>query len=351
MLSHEFLPEAISLSKYKVPATDAIADAMVDTLSGLYEDLKFSKFSDLASADEDEFPTLFDTVLAGYFQIHLKRNLESKLTEVARTMVGRGNLDRQGSWVQVDFMDTGEDLGLAFGDNRIGLSEAKFLDKMIDALCRELYRGYLDSYDGDSNRLLPIRQLLKHHRDIKNLVSEVISSSRLASDYGRKLVPLLVGTFIHEVVHIAQQLPQQKKGLSSTEYRSYLTPKTSEFYKSFAKDPSTNKYKNPDLRARLHASSPQEIGSYTHNLAMEIVDEIGWDEYSNPEDIKHWSGEEYRNHLLGNIRNHLVSRGITPTTRTEIAVFRRYLKMVYVEVEKYREMLLDKLKNKEKEED
>jgi len=349
MLSYEFLPEAISLSKYKVPATDAVSDAMVDTLTGLYEDLR--QFNHIASANEDEFSTLLKSELTGYFQIHLRRNLESKLTGIARKMVGSGNLDRKGSWVQVDFMDTGPDLGIAFSDNRIGLSEVKYLDSMIDELCERLYQGYIDNHEGDSNRLLAIKRLLKRSSDVKYMVSDIISYARIGRDYSRKLVPQLVGTFIHEVVHVAQHLPQQKKGLSDTEYRSYLTPNKSEFYKSFAKDSATNKYKNHDMMARLHAASPQEIGSYTHNLAMEIVDELGWDEYDDPKDIKHWSGEERVRHLLDKVRNHLVSRGITPTTRAEIDVFRRYVKMVYVEVEKYREMLLDKLKNKEEEED
>lgn len=341
MLSSEFLIEAISLTKFKTQALRAYRDAVLDTMSDLYDDLDGQDFENAKSDfNGDHITKYIRAPLKDFFQIHLKRHLEDKLTAVARAMVGSGNVDRRGSWVKVEFQDTNSNLGVAYPDNTAALSETAYLNKIIDGIVEPIINFAIDSRESSEQSFLePIKHL------IKQLPTDRRLQELVTTDWnGSEILEKLIRTFIHEVTHVAQHLPQQKKGMDTTDYTSYLAKKK-EFYKSFEQDPVTKQYRDPQLMSRLHAASPQEIGAFTHNLAMEISEFLGWED--DLENVKYYNSEEHHNNLIHTIRNFLTDRGITMKTPAEVAVFRRYLKMVYVELERYRRYLLDQARKKE----
>jgi hypothetical protein len=104
-------------------------------------------------------------------------------------------------------------------------------------------------------------------------------------------------------------------------------------------DPVTRRYPDYGLMLKLHGASPQEISAFSHNIAMEIVDELGWDKYSRQK-LKNIKVEQSQ--ILKLIKNHLLERGIYPIKQPEIKIYRRYIKLVYLEVQRYLEYLISK---------
>jgi hypothetical protein len=332
MLSSEFLLEALSLTKYKKQAQDAVNQAILDTMTRLVDDLNNKNFDAARNADENNFFKSTRPALTDYLERNLKRNLERNLTATARDMTGTAdNLSNRSGAIFVYF-DIIDDLGLAHANNTISLSSKEYLEPLVKGLTDQLLDLSLDWYEGDSF-LRGMTRLLKSLPNDERLQDILINDLRDSN-----VITEMVRTFIHECVHVAQHLPQQQKQLDRTQYRSYLQKSKEDFENAYEKQ--NGKYVNPDLMYRLHASSPQEIGAFTHNLAMEMIDELGWDEYTdNPEYIER---VDYI-HLLGKVKDHLTNRGIYPKTPAEVKVFRRYLKLVYQEVERYREWLLSKI--------
>jgi hypothetical protein len=348
MRSSEFLLEAISLSKYKIKTQQAIGNSVLETLYGLSEDLDGQDFDPAREASEDTFYGIMRPLLEEYFQIHLLRYLEDKLSTLAREIVGTvGNIDKRGSWVNAKFDNIGSDLGQALDDNTIVLSNSAYFDPLVKMLAEQLLDLSVDWYYGDDKRIESIKDLLENLPKNKRLQASIITHGQYklpnrGYETGMALINRLAGTFIHECVHVAQQLPQQRKKRSETEYRSYLSKSPEEFYKSFEKQ--NGQYVNTALMHRLHAGSPQEIAAFAHNLALEIIHELNWDDADlYPQDIER---VDYL-HLLGKVKDHIVDRGIVPRTPREIQVFRRYIKLVYQEIDRYRDYLINKLKQQQ----
>ena len=330
MKALEFLPEAISLTKFKSRATQAVRDSILESLYHLSDTIEDPEFTELEDADDDEFDSLFVPLMTDYFQTYLKQRIEHNLTRVSHEMLETPRT--RSGWASVKIQDTGSDRGLALPDNTIALSKDYFFDPLVKGMVDNLAEVSADWYNG--SRFQGVKDLLKYLPKDKRL------QALLTDDYyhfDSQKMREMIGTFIHEVVHIAQHIPQQKSN-RSTEYRSYLEKSPEKFRAAF--DKKDGEYVNPSLMYRMHAGSPQEIAALSHDLALEIIDELGWDEYDDPSYLER---VDYQ-HLLGKVKDHLSNRGIVPKTPEEIKVFKRYIKLVFTEVERYREWRLKQLK-------
>lgn len=150
----------------------------------------------------------------------------------------------------------------------------------------------------------------------------------------------LASTVIHELVHVKQHMEQHKLGRDRTEYRSYLQKSKEQFNKAY------NDEDSPEW-IKLHAGSPQEIGSYINNIATEIINDFNFNDAGSSFELTPVDADT----IMYYVRDFLINRIGMPKTPKEKMVFKRYFKGVYQEVMSYRQRLMDKFKQRERERD
>ena len=335
------LNERISFTEHHDDVLYAISDGILKTIYELSDDLGGEEFEEFKkvppNTDPSDYLDVFLKKLRGflpdYFQIHLKRNLEDTLSTAARNIVGVGS---PGRWVQVQFKDTRSNLGWAESDtNIVGLSETKYLDEISKGLRDNLDEILLDNWDGSNDIVKWAQSMIQMIQRDRMLQAELVLGRSGAYVYK------MASTILHELVHIKQHMLQHKKGRDKTEYRSYLQRSPEQFSQAYQDGTSPEWY-------RLHASSPQEIGSYIHNIAIEIQRDFGFDDAMQggyiPEKIEPKT-------IMSYVRDHFVSRIGEPRTPKEKMVLKRYAKGVYLEVEKYRQNIIKSIKSQEQSKD
>lgn len=178
---------------------------------------------------------------------------------------------------------------------------------------------------------------------------------------GRLSVQEAVSTMVHEMVHVLQRQREvnsrKEKGTNTPDldYRSYLSdPTKSQTYKigdkTYKRDELASmnygRFGPHDDESRflyLHAGSPQEIASFAHEMALDIIVNSGLDDkyIASADDI-----EDAKDHQRSIV--HYVKNKINPKTPAEEKVFRRYVKLVYQELDRYITHRKDVLRGKYK---
>ena len=332
------LTERISLTQYHTPVLQAIRDGILETVYEMREDFGTEDFEPLRNINpvtiEGSYWETFSSILRGYFEIHLKRHLEDKLSKASRNIVGVGS---PGKWVNVVFKDTKTNSGWAEWDNTVGLSETYYFDKLIADLIENLSNIISDNAEGKDT----VTEILD--KFILRLPKDTHLQAVLIMGGGRgdiKFLNDLASTVLHELVHVKQHMEQHKLGKNRTQYRSYLQKSKEEFAKAQKKENSSD-------WIRLHASSPQEIGAYINNIATQIIVDYGFDDATSTFELSPVEADS----MMYYVRDFLVNRIGTPKTAKEKMIFKRYLKGVYQEVMSYRQKVLTKIKQRERQQD
>lgn len=118
----------------------------------------------------------------------------------------------------------------------------------------------------------------------------------------------LASTIIHELVHVLQHIPQYDKQRYDTEYKSYAGAKEKMYQELRDGEPGV-----------LYYSSPQEIGAFAHNFAIDLISKIK--ETGLPRNFD----EILRRRMIGQMR---------PTVYNQLSprVIQRYAKKTYEEL-------------------
>jgi hypothetical protein len=157
------------------------------------------------------------------------------------------------------------------------------------------------------------------------------------------LIDNIVSTVLHELVHVIQHHRQASR--PSTEYRSYLDKKKGEFSALHDKADSGN-LSDPE-KARyyhLYLASPQEMAAFSHEMAMYIIRGYDLNRIQNVKDIPKFSEED----IVDAVKSFVHDRFRDPKNAKEYTVFKRYIKLVYQELDRYVDLLRKRLEQKKK---
>lgn len=325
MRIHELLSEAISLTKHEADFEKAIARAVVDGLRdirSLRDTRDFQQFRDQVDQD-GSFKPLWAKIGQRLY-VSLGHHLTTNFQDVTEKLY-------PGSYVPIDFVQT-NDRGYAKGMS-VFLSD-RFLSDLTKIVLNKFYDAVTNSFSEGS-----LYDYFFGQYNNKYIIRDILS-------YADRTIEELLDVVIHELVHVVQHGTQLAKGKHDYEYRSYLSdPK-----KKKGKDPEfmrlarmRTKHKrlpaSAEARYRvLHASSPQEMGAYSHNIAQSIIRDFGLNDiHISPADIPPMSD-------FSTIIADYVKSYITPKTPAEQRIFQRYAKMVTLEITRYLDYTREKFK-------
>ncbi len=138
---------------------------------------------------------------------------------------------------------------------------------------------------------------------------------------------------VHELVHTKQHAQQANVGRNDYEYRSYLEKYKGHFADLRSKDEENDEYYH------LYFASPQEIAGFAHTIAVSLIHSLGLNKATRLQDVKTVTAQQ----IVSYVDNYLDSRYKNPTNPKELQVYKRYLKLVYIEVTNYLNSLKQKL--------
>lgn len=197
------------------------------------------------------------------------------------------------------------------------------LERLIPLIIENIMQITLDNLGSED-------ELYRDFFKSLNTYADKIFNSYSSRDSDR-IIEELVNTIIHEYVHIAQHTQQFKKGRSDLEYRSYLTKDKPKFYSAINK---MHAGEADDESYKLYRASPQEIAAFAHNAALKYIRDI------DPDAL-----EYYKRDLNKDLTGYMEDMFSDPTNRQEYKIFKRFHKLMYLEVVRYIEQLEKKQKD------
>ena len=197
-------------------------------------------------------------------------------------------------------------------------------------------------------------------------VYHILSSMKIRNFKVWNELPNIIGTKIHELVHIIQHSKQPEMGVKGfgTEYRSNLTDQE-RFYQA-VRNVSSGDATEEDTR--IYYSSIQEIPAHAHNVALDIISKI---EFPESGKIDKW-GEgsirrcvsrlttllqnlnttnfnDYKSPYYGSWRLKYYDQTFNKPDEPKLyAVYKRFIKIVYQELYNYIKYWTDQLSKQTK---
>ena len=346
MRAHEIVTEIIDYTSHKEDAFQAIYNGIVEEISSLNKDLNEPDFKNIDLGMGSDSKKIKE-ILKNYISISLKYNIEAHLTALGRDILGLTKMPPKNSaakLLKVELRDIGPDWGQANPANsKVFLNEKVFYFPLVDKLAHDLILYAADSWEGNT-----------FFENLKRILSSLVKDQYLLKQFMidfAKLITDMVSTYLHELVHVKQHYNQQLKQMpgggyrQNTEYRSYLANRE-KFLKSFSKN-AANEYVDIEMMNRLHASSPQEIGAYVNNIAIDVINLLFLESYSKEQLIQYYKQSskdisDLSKLIVEAVNNHLRSRNVLPNTKTEKRIYQRYYKMVSLIVNNYIDYLIKK---------
>jgi hypothetical protein len=325
----EIIHESINLSTHRIDVMRTMSNAMVKLIKALGSQFSSNYFKPaLSTQDSNVFLNksidLINRFLTTYTEDYLKNELSEIVTVILKTS----------EKIRVDFDDIDNDAEVDKFNNII--IHIKYSDVITEGIKENFSKIFTDTWDntiGYNNIQSFIDTLPQNKENLylllgnKNHVNLVYIFNRLST------------IFIHETVHVAQNLTHTdkvKQGLmKNPEYRSYLQKDMESFINQI------NNLKNDSSGFRLYKSSPQEITSMAHDIALNIIQKFKWDEYTDPTKIVIDPNE-----ISLHVNDHLRNARIYPTTKTEKMIYKRYMKLIYSELVMYKNWLINSNKTK-----
>lgn len=169
----------------------------------------------------------------------------------------------------------------------------------------------------------------------KNFAPSVAKSISNVMD----IINLICGTFIHELVHGIQHIRQYNVGKNNLMYRSHLSdPKLRTKQGDEFKQLSIRALTNPGIRnarwRKLYLASPSELGAFAHNIAIQVIDSIDHLPATAYSRFPAKTKDIIKSSIIHHTKKQLGTY-ISPRDPKEAAVFNKYLKRVYQEVDSY----------------
>lgn len=323
MKAYEIITEKISITHFTEQFEDAFIHSIRQTISELASRKKaLESFRDEVNGNKDTGPTLkpIEGALLAEAYTSLVYYLSDNLMKVCNQIA-----DHE---VLVDIVQMGDMGNANYG--RINLSD-KYAESIVRQLLLLLKESAFGSFSEDS--------FFDYY------------FSHLKGRYVQEYLPFeiqigdAINTMVHEMVHVLQRQRQTNTGKfnpAGFEYRSYLSdPKKNVKVRGRDRSYNSDELRNMNISRNgpgpdenrflyLHAGSPQEMASYAHEFALNIIRDYNLNE-RNPTDAIHLiDTREFYHDMID-----LVKSRIKPETPAEEKVFRRYLKLTYQELDRY----------------
>lgn len=334
MRIHELF-EAINMTHLDEPMKAAVEAGIKTAIGNLY-DVK-GGYTDLEDRfDSGEGTTAFlNQMVAILFSDFEKWNV----VDIVTKSVVAGLTKELGKDVvkKFKFTDTGDAYGQA-GDSNIEIHE-NLIKGVAKQAIENLVEATISSY-GEGELVGGFWYMINSiRRGEKDYVGAMFERSD-------KKINLIASTIVHEVVHVLQHRRQKDVNRTGTEYRrdpkkpkgtayrSYLNKKSEEFLKLHNRQglKSAKNKLSPDEENRyfdLYYASPQEIASFSNQIAISIIRDFDIDGAGSVEELNRAASAVDAESVIDYVRNHLKDRFKAPENKREYAVFKRYVKLTY----------------------
>lgn len=337
------LEEAISVSHYADTVEAAVLAAITRTLTAEgYVNRHLGEWQGREIVPTRVIDNM--TILEHYAEDGLHRALALAIMRgLNRDLTRDRGVDAQtrtGQYVEwIHFQDLpGDTLGHADGYS-IALSRA-YLDQLASEVKEQvtttiLESGYAHEPDAedptlpDNVKSRPGFYYLVHWKELREYLNK--NATQLAArivDRKRNLVNRMTDTVLHELVHVMQHRQQWQRPGGGQEYRSYLDRTKGEL-RSLYRGPGQGWDVDSKHFQKLYRASPQEIGAFAHNMALDIIRGFGLDE-PGAEDITLTATD-----FVQALRQIVGNEYRDPNNPQERAILNRYLKLAYQEVQRY----------------
>lgn len=314
-----FTTEAISVSKYEGLITDAIKDGIAKGFAQMYR-IK-NKHPDIEKEFSKGYPKEFNILISDNF-------LPKFATIIGKAIENKLN-DAMGS---ASFHDPVADLRFlrtrtgvdGYARNREIVVNRELLRELFDKIMENIYDSTYSSYNGEET-------IDGFYFIVKSMASGDMYTARHVMDRTDRLIDKLSTVVTHELVHVLQHKAQLDTGRLDTEYRSYLDTKKGEFH-----DLASDGVTSGEKFNRLYYASPQEIGAYAHDMALQIIRDYGLNvDYKNTDLSQTELPKIDLRDIVYAISLRTGDQFKERKTKKEEQVYRRYLKLVYLEVHRY----------------
>lgn len=323
----ELVTEAISVTSYEGPLIDAIKQAIYYSVAGLRSLSGTLPKEEADLEDDDSSQNLFRKAITPYLLESLTKNLASQIKSSLNNSAGVPVV------AGVEFEEiSGNTRGYAQGRHiALNIKYAKSLTKrIIEYLLDNVYSSY-NSGERAQGFYFVVRMIGSSDQYYASKVDDAVQS----------VIKGMSSTTIHELVHAMQHNQQELRGREDTEYRSYLDKRKGEMISRMndRADATGKDATNDDRYYDLYMASPQEIAAFGHQAALNIVRDYGFAQATSLEDLAGVSP----NDIMIAVNTITGGRFKSPRNPKEVMIRKRYLKLVYLEVQRYLEQMRNRL--------
>lgn len=334
-ISEVVVDEAISVSLYQRDLLPVMQKAICDAFMGL-RDLKDENHPAVAAYGDDNasHKDFYELV-----RTRLTKNIATLLTPRMLNAINKTAGVPVVTKLWFTFME-GNTRGWA-QDRDIALN-IKYLKSLGKKAADQLIEMTSNSYNGEE-------RIDGFYFNCRSIGSGDQYLSSFIVDAVKDTLTKLASTTVHELVHVLQHNKQEIKGRPDTEYRSYLDKYKGEFDDIRTKHDAAEKQGaiDSDLNNRyfqLYTASPQEIPAFAHQAALEVIHAYGFDDTDNPQDLQLNYLES--SDIINAVNKVTSNRFSKPKNPREAMVYKRYVKLVYLEVVRYVQGRLAQLQKK-----
>lgn len=325
------LIEAISLGQHEGEIEQLIKKGLIEAL-GQLSSLKGADWLKKAekSVAKGEFREMGELL-----RPQLNAAIQGSLAHVLKTGLGR----------QFSVHDVGfEDMGApsAYAQDQNIMINTRWTDVVSRALVQTLFDAVINNYSQEefvgAIFFIP-KMVVSGDRDFTRIMFD--DNTKLQHQTSK-----LASTMVHELVHVAQHKPQQHR--DTTEYRSYLDKHKDEFSDMHDKRMAGEIDPARDTRYwDLYLASPQEIPAFSHQIALQIINDSGIKQAKTVADLNNLAGTVDTHWIVSAIDAKLQGRFKNPKNPKELAVLKRYMKLTYTEFAQYVKALRTRLEKQQ----
>jgi hypothetical protein len=314
----ESLEEAISVTQYESTVEEAVRLGIAQAMTVMASLKGRNPEEERLMLDDKPIP------LFNRFKGSLPDVLAEKISNLIEVKLGR-EIGKEVK-LTVSFDETQPDVkGLA--DNTEIILTNRYVKKLSGRLLDKIDQSLTASYAVEEwvdATFSTFKMLGSQDRYLTNVIL----------DDSIPLIDAIVSTTLHELVHILQHHRQFQKGRTNTEYRSYLDKKKGEFSALHNKEDDLSDEEKIRYH-HLYLASPQEMGSFANEMALAYIRDTDIKNATSEEGIEPVTPQD----IIFYVKKYIHNRYSDPKNQKEYAVFKRYAKLVYQEVQRYIEKI------------
>ncbi len=308
MRINEVIVEAISLTQYESTVEEAIKDGVYQAMSEIPSAKGFFPQEEKLAKQAQLTPLL--QKLKDILSVRLSEKIANSIRIKISRELGKDLA------LSIKFDKTAPTINAYVDKTEMVISD-RYTNKLAKEILESIRTTVLDNYAED--------QLVDGlFFTIKLIGSRDQQTSSYVFGDSEQTINSIVDDVLHELVHVVQHNRQFQKGRSDIEYRSYLDKKKHEFR-------NTDFTRSDDKFYHLYYASPQEIPALVHQMAMEAVRIFDLRNIKSEEDIPIITSED----VISFMDTWIGKKYNDPKNPKEYAVFKKYAKLVYQEIQRY----------------